>query len=236
MTVIILIMMIFFIGVSYGRSLNSKSESNQAEYIKYLESESKMCLENRYELKDLGKEKYEFNNIGIYSPLFDGLELNRKEIAYKRSIVSNYSLEFNNTTVNIWILSKPSEYLSALPRDLTTTNNTDSTFDYKDFPIPDLTNSDRVIYDNYFILSRLSNNMPGKTVFTNKNGIKMNQNNQNCPSSACLIKLSFHQYLSSIRKQTYIELTARDYSSTYNFYTVLNELKKTANTISLSNN
>jgi hypothetical protein len=193
----------FFLGMQYKQSSDSptiipKCDGCNQKLIEK-EEELKLCIQDSAKAGSPYKTAYSFKELGLYSKLFEGKEIENTVYSYKgqtivkKEITLEQSEEKNSATgVKVW------EYESSSG----TTKD-----DNRPYVVFDG-------YENYMNRPRvLDINLKGKDSYTNPNNIKMDWGYIDCPKAACGVTLSFFSQYTPAGHPIYVQIWAS--SSSY---------------------
>lgn len=187
----------FFLGTKYKQTGNIPiGQNNVNECSKQLaekEEEIKLCVQDSASVGDSSKTPYAFKDFGLYSPLFEGKEVENQVYKYKRQNITRKELvleqdEQKNSTagVIIWEYSSIDGTLAGDP------------------------NQSYVIfggYENYGVHPTVIDPNPkDKEGYTNPKNIKMVWGYEYCPKSICRVTLSFFSKYTPSGHPIYVQL------------------------------
>lgn len=223
-----------------------KTVDELTKEVNKLEGSLSMCLNDEAEMTDLEKRTYNSIDMGITTPLLDGLISSRTLFTYKRSEIEEDSFTLNKdqnppTYLTVFILKK-AEKLPDLDEKIAKENNVSTSSIDFDFPIFYSYEFAQFVQPQSYISARIPNDPPTSYVYTNKNGIKMYKGINGGPKCVYAATLRFqattHQgkqifvILSKERKDMFdpciVEINSPEMRTLYG------ELEKIADTFEIS--
>lgn len=223
--------------------------------IAKLKGSLSMCQNDQATYSESEDKMYDYNDVSIYSPLFEGLYSKNTKYNYKGNEIEGFSYNLNKGEklpiyVTIFMLKKALK-LPQLEERLVKENNINTLpngeflhYDYYDFPIFYAYEFADFVRSESYISSWIPENPPNKDVYMSKNGIRMYKGMTSAPKCIDSVTLRFYAttekgrqvfvIMSKAREYMFDDCYADKYESKLEINSLYGELENVADTIKLS--
>lgn len=253
---LISILISFCLGLGLGKSIYYPKrilEETDKSTIKALNSEVdklkssiSMCLDDQAIPTKQDSKIYNYNDVGIYSPLLEGLLSDHTLYTYKRNEIEEIQYTINKDQefpihLTIFTLNKAVK-LPDLDKRLVDENNLNSTSGGYDFPIFYSYEFASFVLPESYISTRIPKTPLANDVYINKNNIRMYRGFNGGPKCVYAVTLRF--YANTLRRKQVFVIMSKGRQDEFNpcypdnasqeINSLYNDLEKVADTLKLS--
>jgi hypothetical protein len=163
-----------------------------------LKGSLKMCHDDQAELTVLEKDTYNYRDLGIYSPLMEGLESERALYNYKNNKVESFSYTLDREEgrpVRITIFKLIESFkLPALDERFLELNNPHNISSGYDFPVFYAYEFATFVVPESYVSARIPETSPSTNRYVNKNNIQMYKGLEGGPKCTSGVTLRSHAF------------------------------------------